>query len=222
MTCVPYQFLATMGRSKPSPTQSGQKPRASISQPGSRFWIRKANMSSLNNQEPIMELEVPWNPAQVCSDLQKACQILSERCLKLSAKWAVEQWMGLPPEVVRESGSMPSAIPEDLVFRENSPAVYYAKTLMDLGEFAHAAATLSQPPLGKAAVASVESMPPPLPDLSPFGFYLRAYALYLAGERRKEEEFTELKRSVVVIVVVVAAALPCDSSRHYRSVSSLV
>ena len=34
---------------------------------------------------------------------------------------------------------------------------------------------------------------PPLGGLSPFGTYLRAYSLYMAGERRKEEEVVELR-----------------------------
>jgi len=165
------------------------------------------------------QLEVAWNAAEVCSDLQKASKILSERNLKLSAKWAVEQWMGLPPEVVMTTGTgsssggakggkgggfVPSTIPDDLLFHdENNPAVYYAKTLMELGEYAHAAATLSEPSLSKA---KVECMPAPLSDLSPFGFYLRAYALFMAGERRKEEDYLELKRyaaaSAFFIIVI--------------------
>lgn len=138
-----------------------------------------------------MELEVEWNPSQVCADLQASAQILSERNLKLAAKWAVEQWMGLPPEAVEDGHKLSASIDEHLVMREKSPAVYYAKTLMELGDYAHAAATLSQPPAAKAA--TTETMPPPLEDLSPFGVYLRAYALYMAGERRKEEDYLELK-----------------------------
>lgn len=69
--------------------------------------------------------------------------------------------------------------------------VHYAKTLLDLGDYAHAAATLSQPSLSKAPV---ESMSPPLPNLSPYALYLRAYALYMAGERRKEEDHLEQTR----------------------------
>jgi hypothetical protein len=63
----------------------------------------------------------------------------------------------------------------------------YAKSLMELGEYAHAAAVLSK------SNQDVTTMTPPLPDLSPFGIYVRAYAMYLAGERRKEEEFVEMR-----------------------------
>lgn len=138
-----------------------------------------------------------WNPNVVCRDLQKACQILTERCMKLSAKWAAEQWMGLPPDIITASASdgvddVTSTITEDLEWNSsfhnrNNPGLYYSRTLLELGEYAHAAAVLSQTSLTKAA--SVEhGMPPPIPNLTPAGIYLRAYSLYLAGERRKEED----------------------------------
>jgi hypothetical protein len=141
------------------------------------------------------ELDVGWNPAQVVTDLQRSSQILTDRCLKLSAKWAVEQWMGLPPEVVESGGTGEPSFNIAAVLEEDQkhpplPQVYYARTLMELGEYSHAAAVLSQTSLTNKA-ASVESMPPPQYDLSPKGFYYRAYALYLAGEKRKEEEALE-------------------------------
>jgi anaphase-promoting complex subunit 8 len=144
-----------------------------------------------------MELEIAWNPAQVSADLQKACQILSERGLKLAAKWAAEQWMGIAPEMISDTVAE-STISDSLLMNDESntltPAVFYAKTLLELGEYAAAAAALSQPSHDK--LSTVETMPPPLVDLTPFAFYLRAYALYMAGERRKEEEYLELKRYV--------------------------
>ena len=92
----------------------------------------------------------------------------------------------------------------------NSPdydLVLYAKSLLDLGEYERAAHVLSlntasgtnmEKPAGKlASGASVTSMKstggPPLPFLSATGIYFRSYALYLAGERRKEEEVVELR-----------------------------
>jgi anaphase-promoting complex subunit 8 len=144
-----------------------------------------------------MELEIAWNPAQVSADLQKACQILSERGLKLAAKWAAEQWMGIAPEMISDTVAE-SSISDSLLMNDQrntlTPAVFYAKTLLELGEYAAAAAALSQPSHDK--LSTVETMPPPLLDLTPFAFYLRAYALYMAGERRKEEEYLELKRYV--------------------------
>ena len=87
---------------------------------------------------------------------------------------------------------------------------WYAKSLFDLGEFLHAASVLSasaSSPSGNnnnnnnpsgsnttstAGRRDITQMDPPKSDLSSFGFYLRAYALYMAGERRKEEEYSEL------------------------------
>jgi len=159
------------------------------------------NKATVNNETTM---EVIWNPAEVCADLQRASQILSERCLKHASKWAIEQWMGLPPDVViahshgktgdNGTGAAGSTIPDEYSLSgsgdDHNPAISYAKCLMELGEYQHAAATLSEPSLSKA---KVESMPAPLGDLSPFGFYLRAYALYMAGERRREEDYLELK-----------------------------
>lgn len=190
-----------------------------------RLQQRLVSNTSFNGTAPTgtpstSELEVAWNPSQACIDLQRACQILTERCLKLSAKWAAEQWMGLPPEIIEgaihihvnavhsgaastsaaPAAALPAAppatttIPDDLFFGvEHHPAIHYARTLLELGEYAHAAAVLSETSLTNKA-ASVESMPPPLADLSPKAIYYRAYALYMAGERRKEEDVLELQR----------------------------
>lgn len=144
-----------------------------------------------------LEQEVEWNPSQVYVDLQRACHILKERGLKLAAKWAAEQWMGLP--AVNTKQLPPSRIPLEYASEAqgggrgpgtSSPLYCYAKTLMDLSEYAHAAAVLSQAS-NDTSVANVETMPPPLADLSPAAVALRAYALYMAGEQRKEEEFQE-------------------------------
>jgi anaphase-promoting complex subunit 8 len=140
-----------------------------------------------------MELEVPWNPSQVFCDLQKACKILSERCLKLSAKWAAEQLMGLSIEASNNLSSVePSKIYDHLLFTDTTPAALYSRTLLELGEYAHAAAVLSAVSLSNSC--SIKNMPPPSPDLSPSSFYLRAYALYMDGERRKEEKCLESKQ----------------------------
>jgi len=98
---------------------------------------------------------------------------------------------------------------EDTDFFMLTPKEWYAKTLLDLGEYLHAAHVLSEttmttipsrrnPPARMAMTTSssqdVLMMPPPAHDLTSFGIYLRAYSLYMAGERRKEEEHLELQR----------------------------
>ena len=82
---------------------------------------------------------------------------------------------------------------------------WYAKSLFDLGEFLHAASVLSSNSASSAAGKSnsatttttvrrdITQMGPPKDNLSSYGFYLRAYSLYMAGERRKEEEYSELQ-----------------------------
>lgn len=148
-----------------------------------------------------MELDVAWNPVAVRNELQAATTILMERGLKLAAKWAVEQWMGLPATLDNQDASMNEsnhhpAVPSsadatqmfpDVAWKESSPHVYYAKTLMDLGEYGHAASALSQTSASKDLVDR-SSMPAPLPNLSSAATYLRAYCLFLAGERRKDED----------------------------------
>ncbi len=138
-----------------------------------------------------LEMEVNWDSRVIRSELRLAIHILSQRGLKLAQKWASEQLMGLH----RGGGAVELSTDTIQIFEEYmSPTlddvVLYAKSLMDLGEYVHAASVLSLPSKGKLVL----TMTDPLPNLSPFGIYLRAYALYLAGERCKEEEMMELQR----------------------------
>jgi len=183
-----------------------------------------------------------WNVEETRTALRGATAQLGRRGLKLAAKWAAEQVVGLPPphpgtssagsgqEMLSSTSSSPSSSGSDLEL--------HARTLLECGEYRAAASTLSGPPVnpsGDAAAASsaaaaavtatanaggasVRKMKnnraaanraalstsssgvggdliigPPLEGLSPFGTYLRAYSLYMAGERRKEEEVVELR-----------------------------
>jgi Anaphase promoting complex subunit 8 / Cdc23 len=154
--------------------------------------------------------EVSWNPAQVCVDFQVASAILSDRGLKVATKWIAELWMGLPPEIIdtttattgkydtnhHDATMMMCSIPDRLhVVSETNPAVAYAKSLLDLGEYAHAAAILSETSLNNPG-ASVETMNPPLTDLCSKAIFYRAYALYLAGEKRKHERVQQQEKYV--------------------------
>ena len=158
------------------------------------------------------EMELHWDPDTIRNELHAATIVLSQRCLKLAAKWASEQLLGLPsynnnhikgqpkndaPDAVPSmttttTTSSTSSIMENpqilAVLQETNPSVLYAKSLLELGEYMHAAAVLSVPN------SIVTSMSPMLPDLSSYGIFLRAYALFLAGERRKEEDYIELQR----------------------------
>lgn len=158
----------------------------------------------MKSQDESATMEMSWNPALAVTNLRLASHILSDRCLKLSAKWCAEQWMGLPPDAVENdrsdsnTDSAATTIPEEFLpsVTETNPAVQYSKTVFELGEYKHAAAILSETCVSQFSNASsVECMPPPLPDLSPKAFYFRAYALFLAGERAKEEQLLELENN---------------------------
>lgn len=152
------------------------------------------------------ELELHWDPDTIRTELHTAAIVLSQHCLKLAAKWASEQLIGLPNNTTnkgqQKTASDDTAAPSMMtaasnimenpqilaVLLETNPSVLYAKSLMELGEYMHAAAVLSVPN------TIVTTMSPPLPDLSSYGIFLRAYALFMAGERRKEEDYIEIQR----------------------------
>ncbi len=90
----------------------------------------------------------------------------------------------------------------------------YAKSILDIGEYHRAANVLSFNPFlddpqennqqqqrnswkqSKSIVKAQSGdlgIQPPKKNLTSYGIYLRAYALYMAGERRKEEEVLELR-----------------------------
>jgi len=141
------------------------------------FSSQDTSMASVKS--PVgLAVEVEWSVDTVRSELRNAVATLSHFCLKLAARWASEQLIGLPSDSHVDPLPSPQAATD---------VELYAKSLMELGEYAHAAAVLSK------SNQDVTTMTPPLPDLSPFGIYLRAYAMYLAGERRKEEEFVEMR-----------------------------
>jgi anaphase-promoting complex subunit 8 len=123
---------------------------------------------------------IEWSADTIRSELRQAIAILSHRCLKLSARWASEQLIGLPPSSSHVENPNPAS-------QSATDVELYAKSLLELGEYAHAAAVLSK------SNQDVTAMTSPAPNLSSFGIFLRAYAMYLAGERRKEEEMVELR-----------------------------
>lgn len=131
-----------------------------------------------------------WNPSQVAAELQYATSVLSERGLKHAAKWCAEQWMGLSPnpqqQPQRTDETNPENVEKILIFSsaDTSCQYQYAKTLLDLGEYGNAASVLSQP--------GADGLGPPLPQLSEAAIFLRAYSMFLAGERCKEEMEYEL------------------------------
>jgi hypothetical protein len=174
------------------------------------------------------DLEIHWDPSVVKSELLQASAILSHRGLKLASKWAAEQMVGIPvgrPASLQQEEQLVTSPDEEVDAQPvlspttQSPRIqtvlqeeflnmteqdWYAKSLVELGEYLHAAAVLSQDVGGGVGdggdggdtnnVTEITQMGPPLSNLSSYGIYLRAYALYMAGERRKEEEYAGLER----------------------------
>ena len=164
-----------------------------------------------------------WNVEDARMNLRKAIQILDQRGLKLASKWAAEQLIGLvPPPPLSSSRKFnfhedhhhhhhhhrDSKDNYDEYYYDNASDIeLYAKSVLDLGEYHRAAAILSINPITqrnqqqknnrngitKGNTGGDLTIQPPMTNLSSYGIYLRAYALYMAGERRKEEEVLELR-----------------------------
>lgn len=190
-----------------------------------------------------------WNTQQVHVDLQTAGNILLQRQLKCSAKFIAELDIGLVHAV--DDDDVPvhvefksTTISEDLLLPTHSqvssssssngknsttniqyPSLFqYARTLMEMGDYAYAATILSapssstshtttsgtskwnsvpssllSPTVEVATTTSSSTHQPtfphrPLPNLSSYELYLRSYALYMAGEKQKEEQILEYQR----------------------------
>ena len=134
-----------------------------------------------------------WNVAQVQSDLQAATHILRERGFLLAATWAAEQWMGLEEEEeVGEEQKLPPPryTLEPLKDDHHNPRVAYAQCLLSSGQNGAAAAALSTSS-SMNMIWTEDTVPPPLPQLSPAALQIRAYALYLEGEGRRAREWQE-------------------------------
>ena len=169
-----------------------------------------------------IELEVQWDPSLVKTELLQASAVLSHRCLKYASNWSAAQMNGIPvgqasplggPPPTGAVAGMPTSNSSSMnagqimqdEFANMNEVDWYAKSLVELGEYLHAAAILSQPagsagddasPATCMSAAEITQIGPPTPGMSSYGFYLRAYSLYMAGERRKEEDYVELQRYV--------------------------
>ena len=178
------------------------------------------NLNASGFSSNNVELEIHWDPSVIKSELLQAAAVLSHRSLKLAAKWASEQMVGIPvgqPASLQATNEEDNAANADTkpqiqgIMREEllnmTEHDWYAKSLVEVGEYLHAAAVLSEDLNSNNVDASSSSgggsdithMGPPAQGLSTYGVYLRAYALYMAGERRKEEDYASLERCVMYI-----------------------
>ena len=171
------------------------------------------NLNIYNNNDNEM-MNSSWDIDDARIALREATYELSERGLKLASKWAAEQLIGLAPTYSSKL-STKTTISTSTTSIQRTDLELYAKTILDMGEYYRAASILSVnlstdndtnesnnsssssnnywTKSGKKAQASDLGIPPPKNNLSPYGVFLRAYALYMAGERRKEEEVLELR-----------------------------
>lgn len=172
------------------------------------FTSFKSNIMLNSNKKnprisPQKALSREWSIVDARKQLRAATIMLSNRGLKLAARWAAEQLNGLKFEEHDESTQLCSVEPEDDT--KCSDLELYAKSILDLGEYYRAASTLSINPIEEqdTDVTGVRrrysskggdlTVHPPKNNLTSYGIYLRAYALFMAGERRKEEEVLELR-----------------------------
>lgn len=189
---------------------------SATSQHNRSMFMSPTSVGSLGSPSAAMtsEIDLQWDPETVRSELHSATIVLSQRCLKLAAKWASEQLLGLPwgQKMDIPTNNIDQSQLIKAVLQEGDPTVLYAKSLVELGEHMHAASVLSRPN------SLVTTMAGPLPQLSSYGIFLRAYSLFLAGERRKEEDYVELQRYVEYsyfwIIFTRIFIINCIAARH--------
>ena len=133
--------------------------------------------------------------------LRQATAALQLRGLTNSAKWCAEQLVGLEQSSQDAEKLSASAVegPAAALLCKGpehcSDRFLLAKTYFDLGEFQRAAFLLQAPPapLGGVELGDPSASPPSsLRGLPGEELFLKAYALFLAGEKAKEQEALEL------------------------------
>eukprot|EP00635_Sarcinochrysidales_sp_CCMP3193_P007071 CAMPEP_0118902052 /NCGR_PEP_ID=MMETSP1166-20130328/7506_1 /TAXON_ID=1104430 /ORGANISM="Chrysoreinhardia sp, Strain CCMP3193" /LENGTH=703 /DNA_ID=CAMNT_0006841247 /DNA_START=37 /DNA_END=2148 /DNA_ORIENTATION=+ len=159
--------------------------------------------------------------ARVKEEFRRAVVILRDHGLKQSAKFCAEQLVGLaegnvsvhgatllvntPGAFADDAGAMPmeiespssSTILSELEGEARSDRFALASTYFEVGEYLRSAAALTK----------VDDSGGPLPAEAPAWdapsreVFLWAYALFLAGEKRKEEDVNETRKEVSVRTV---------------------
>jgi hypothetical protein len=141
-----------------------------------------------------------WDIEEARHALRYAVSQLTRKGLVLASKWASEQLLGLPPPLPSTGDTCsPSRAQSNSYNDPISPhddIILHAETLFHAGELDNAAFYLSEP-FGKGSISPGSDLKgrklgPPLEGLTPHALFFRAYALYLSGERRKEEEISEV------------------------------
>lgn len=142
-------------------------------QAGIVFIGHVGQTSSLNHSDRpshsllAMALALPA-VAELQNELSNSLQLLSFLELLSSAQWAAELLAALPP----------GPAPAPLSLGPDWAALMLAKAHMGMREYARAASVL------------------PKELTTPCALFFRCYALYLAGEKRKDEEIAEIQDPV--------------------------
>jgi anaphase-promoting complex subunit 8 len=112
--------------------------------------------------------------------------------LKVASRWASEQLVGLASsadDAMTMNGETQTYSSDNNL----TDIEIYAFSLFDMGEYSRCAYVLSSQNKDDNTGNSFGSISQPRRNLTPTGIYLRAFSLYLEGERRKEEEVAELR-----------------------------
>lgn len=117
------------------------------------------------------------------NDMRQAMQQQLERGLVNSAKKIGEILTSLPKQQQQAKQQHFDLAFDDLL-ADIVDAYYFAKSLFDTKEYLRCSETLAQ---------VLQHLPQQLTAWHKKALFLRCYSLYLAGEKRKEEEIFELK-----------------------------
>lgn len=202
------------------PNKSSDNTAPSLGKPPLNF---NAHMGTSNNGKKIVQEKTDdpstatnttatrwnnssdWDLNQARSQLRRASRECSRRGLKLASRWASEQLMGLASSssstTARAATTTTTSDDSNLLWPEErcqpNDVELYAISLFDLGEYSRAAHILSSSSTSNESTSfsdgSLGQIQPPRNDLTSLGVFLRAFSLYLDGERRKEEQVTELR-----------------------------
>ncbi|KAH8068690.1 hypothetical protein JL721_6551 [Aureococcus anophagefferens] len=139
-----------------------------------------------------------------CKDeLRRAIPILREHGLKKSACFCAEQLVGLAGggmDCASPSSAAASSGVATLRALEAEPvtdAFMLASSFFELGEYARCAVALCGVETGGGPLPAAACAAAPAPDAAARDVFHWAYALYLAGEKRREEEICEASRDAL-------------------------
>ncbi|KAL7513116.1 hypothetical protein ACHAXN_010174 [Cyclotella atomus] len=157
-----------------------------------------------NMDESITSQHHNWDIEEARIQLRQASLECGRRGLKIASCWASEQLVGLapPPSTTSSQTTSTSCHSETMISNSTDTITndeIYASSLFNMGEYSRCVHALSEHssqldyPHDNDSVSNGKVVYPPKHNLSSMGIYLRAFALYLEGERKQHEEMSELR-----------------------------